>query len=124
AGHADVVTSVSDTGMNSRMQQRGVQQHRGRTGMPYFGLIVLVVWVVCLIDVISAEEHRVRNLPKTLWLFVVILLPLVGSVLWLVAGRPFSGAWSRPQSSAFPEYERPGRHIAQQTEADEEFLRR
>ncbi|MEE2032454.1 PLDc N-terminal domain-containing protein [Rhodococcus chondri] len=92
--------------------------------MPYFGLIVLIVWVGCLIDVISTEEHQVRNLPKTLWLVVVILLPLVGSVLWLLVGRPHRGALSRPRSSAFPEYERPGRHIAQQTESDEEFLRR
>ncbi|MCQ4121560.1 PLDc N-terminal domain-containing protein [Rhodococcus tibetensis] len=95
--------------------------------MPYLGLIVLIVWVGCLIDVICAEEYRVRHLPKTLWLIIVILLPLIGSVLWLLVGRPHGGSWAgprQPAASGFPEYDRPGRHVAQQSESDEEFLRR
>ncbi|QBJ95275.1 hypothetical protein ERC79_04395 [Rhodococcus sp. ABRD24] len=95
--------------------------------MPYLGLIVMILWIVCLVDVIVAEEHQVRNIPKIAWVIVVLLLPLVGSVLWLVAGRPEGGMGGhrRPASpSAFPEYDRPGRQIAQQSEADEEFLRR
>jgi uncharacterized membrane protein len=97
--------------------------------MPYLGLIVLIVWVGCLVDVICAEESRVRHLPKTVWLVIVILLPLVGSVVWLVVGRPQGGRWSgsRPSSatgSRFPEYDRPGRQLGQQSESDEEFLRR
>lgn len=92
--------------------------------MPYFGLIVMIVWVACLVDVIRADEQEVRNLPKTLWLIVVIILPLVGSVLWLLVGRPDGGGWSRVQASAFPEYDRPGRQAGQQSETDEEFLRR
>ncbi len=92
--------------------------------MPYFGLIVMVVWVACLVDVIRADEHEVRNLPKPLWLMVVILLPLVGSVLWLLVGRPDGAGWSRTQTSAFPEYDRPGRQTGQRPETDEEFLRR
>jgi hypothetical protein len=94
--------------------------------MPYFGLIVMIVWVACLIDVIRADEHEVRHLPKPLWLMVVILLPLVGSVLWLLVGRPDGVDWSRTRgpASAFPEYNRPGRQAGQQPESDEEFLRR
>lgn len=94
--------------------------------MPYFGLIVMIVWVACLVDVIRADEHEVRNLPKPLWLMVVILLPLVGSVLWLLVGRPDGVGWSRTQTSAsvYPEYDRPGRQAGQQPETDEEFLRR
>ncbi|WP_068154441.1 PLD nuclease N-terminal domain-containing protein [Rhodococcus phenolicus] len=97
--------------------------------MPYFGLIVMIVWVGCLIDVICADEHRVRNLPKTLWLIIVIILPMVGSLLWLLIGRPDGGVWtqrgsSRSAASAFPEYDRPGRQAGQHSESDEEFLRR
>lgn len=93
--------------------------------MPYLGLIVMVLWVVCLVDVIVADEYAVRNIPKVAWVIVVLLLPLVGSVLWLVAGRPDSGGPRRAVAhSAFPEYDRPGRHIAQTTADDEEFLRR
>ncbi|MFE5706939.1 MULTISPECIES: hypothetical protein [Rhodococcus] len=32
--------------------------------MPYLGLIVLVLWVGCLVDVICAEDYRVRHLPS------------------------------------------------------------
>lgn len=92
--------------------------------MPYLGLLVMVVWVLCLIDVIRADEHQVRHLPKMLWLMIVIILPLVGSMLWVLLGRPDDGVWNRPTTTAFPEYDRPGRHVAQQSETDEEFLRR
>ncbi|MDH6282000.1 PLD nuclease N-terminal domain-containing protein [Prescottella agglutinans] len=95
--------------------------------MPYLGLIVMVLWIVCLVDVIVADEYAVRNIPKVGWVIVVLLLPLIGSVLWLVAGRPEGGyaAPRRPVApSSYPEYERPGRQIAQDSAADEEFLRR
>ncbi|MBM4473058.1 PLD nuclease N-terminal domain-containing protein [Prescottella equi] len=95
--------------------------------MPYLGLIVMVLWVFCLVDVIVADEHAVRNIPKVGWAVVVVVVPLLGSVLWLVAGRPEGGYSASRRSgppSAFPEYDRPGRHIAQDSETDEEFLRR
>lgn len=94
--------------------------------MPYLGLIVMVLWVGCLVDVICAQEHQVRHLPKTVWLLVVILLPLVGSVLWLFVGRPDAAVGGRRSVSlsGFPEYDRPGRQVAQDSETDEEFLRR
>ncbi|MFZ2526623.1 MAG: PLD nuclease N-terminal domain-containing protein [Rhodococcus sp. (in: high G+C Gram-positive bacteria)] len=96
--------------------------------MPYIGLIVMVVWVGALIDVICADEHRVRNLPKTLWLIIVITLPMVGSVLWLLVGRPEGEIWTRPGWSrspapGFPGYDRPGRQAVQHSESDEEFQR-
>jgi hypothetical protein len=52
------------------------------------GLVVLGLWVFCLIDVISTDESLCRNLSKPLWLLLVVLLPAVGSMAWLVAGRP------------------------------------
>jgi len=40
------------------------------------------------VDVIVSKEDGCRNLPKLLWLLIVLMLPDVGSVLWLIAGRP------------------------------------
>ncbi len=102
--------------------------------MPYLGLLVTLLWVFCLIDVITADDGGVRYLPKMVWLLLVVFIPLAGSVVWLVAGRPIGGgiwggagggsAGRQQNSSAFPEYEtRPGRHLTQDPEADEEFLR-
>jgi len=95
-------------------------------------VVVLALWVFCLIDVITSDEHACRHLPKGLWLILVILLPLVGSLAWLVAGRPTSRGQDLPYkgntsasvaASRFPEYDRPGRHVPASPEDDEAFLR-
>ncbi|WP_371829404.1 PLDc N-terminal domain-containing protein [Rhodococcoides kroppenstedtii] len=99
------------------------------TSVPYLGLLTMALLVFCLIDVITADDGGVRHIPKIAWLFVVLLLPLIGSLLWLTVGRPIgAGIWggsepSRPRSG-FAEYDvRPGRAVAQSPEADAEFLR-
>jgi hypothetical protein len=50
-------------------------------------VVGLVVWVYTLVDTIRTDESRVRGLPKPVWVFVVILLPLIGSVLWFLIGK-------------------------------------
>jgi hypothetical protein len=50
-------------------------------------LALLVLWIFCILDVISTDEVLVRNLPKLFWLFIVIFLPEVGSIAWLLLGR-------------------------------------
>ena len=52
------------------------------------GLVTLGLFVYCLIDVISTDEALARNLPKMVWLLLVILVPIIGSVAWLLLGRP------------------------------------
>ncbi len=63
------------------------------------GILLIALWAYCIFDVISTDEALVRNMPKVLWLVVVILLPTVGSVAWLVLGRPV-GAGLRPGDTA------------------------
>ncbi|CAM3916120.1 PLD nuclease N-terminal domain-containing protein [Tsukamurella ocularis] len=95
--------------------------------MPYFGAIVMLLWVAALIDVIVSDEYRVRHLPKGGWLIIVILIPLAGSLIWFLLGRPVgavAGGGGPSRTTGFPEYERPGRHIAQYPDDDDEFLRR
>jgi hypothetical protein len=92
-------------------------------GAGAFGLIVMCLWIFCLVDVITSVEGTTRNLPRMVWLLIVLLLPLVGSILWLVAGRP-EGVSRERSTSRFPEYDRPGRHVAQSADDDAEFLRK
>jgi hypothetical protein len=54
------------------------------------GVIALGVWIFCIIDVITTPQEQVRNLPKLMWLLIVVLLVDVGSIAWLFAGRPWS----------------------------------
>lgn len=53
-----------------------------------FGLILFVVWLFAVLDVISTDEMLMRNLPKLVWLFIVVLFPTVGAIAWFALGRP------------------------------------
>ncbi|MEU4541956.1 PLDc N-terminal domain-containing protein [Nonomuraea dietziae] len=83
------------------------------------GLAVLAFWLYSLFDVITTPEKETRNLPKILWVLVIVLVPLVGSVFWLLLGRPLR---SRPLRM-------PGRSIMDAAEPprgpddDPDFLR-
>ena len=92
------------------------------------GIVTFGLWIFCLVDVITTDESSCRNLPKLLWLLVVLVLPLVGSIIWLVAGRPQQvtrarGPYER-NAPAYPEYDRPGRFAAGTADDDDEFLRK
>ena len=86
------------------------------------------LWVYCLVSVISADDGRIRHLPKVAWLLIVLFFPFVGSVAWLIAGRPTSATPRRSRferaAPEFPEYDRPGRAAAADAAKDEEFLRK
>lgn len=94
------------------------------------GLFLLVLWVYCIVDVITADPSECRHLPKLLWLLVVVLLPDVGSVLWLLLGRPRgaarAGATARPAGQSgrtrLPGYGRPARPVTAPDD-DDAFLR-
>lgn len=61
-------------------------------GIGVFGFAMMLLWIYCIFDVIASEESLIRNLPKTMWLIIVIFVPTVGSVAWLGLGRPlFAG---------------------------------
>ena len=93
------------------------------------GLALLALWVFCLVDVIGTPTDAVRNLPKLLWLVVIIFLSWIGCLLWFFFGRPqvgrqaTTGFYEGAQSKGFPEYERLGRSTAGDSAADAEFLR-
>jgi hypothetical protein len=89
------------------------------------GVLLLLLWVFCIFDAISADETRVRNLSKGTWIILVILLADIGSVMWLVAGRPQGPARTVPykgNTGIPPEYDRPGRAVAQTPDDDAAFL--
>jgi hypothetical protein len=79
-------------------------------GLIFVGL--LLFWLWALYDVVTVEPSQVRNLPKVLWLVVVVLLFGLGAVLWLFLGRPVRSATAgrpaaprRPRRAPEPEPE-------------------
>jgi hypothetical protein len=53
-------------------------------------LLALALYIWFIVDVIRTPGVSVRTLPKFVWLLLVILLPLLGGLLWFIAGRPRS----------------------------------
>jgi hypothetical protein len=50
-------------------------------------LIVIALDVFAIVDVILAEQRRVRVFPKFLWVILIVLLPVVGALLWFFVGK-------------------------------------
>jgi hypothetical protein len=51
-------------------------------------IVILVVFVYGLVDLIRTDARLTRGISKTAWVFVQVLLPVVGAVLWFLIGRP------------------------------------
>ncbi|MGV8912025.1 MAG: PLD nuclease N-terminal domain-containing protein [Rhodoglobus sp.] len=60
--------------------------------LAYFAMLIAV-----LIDIILINDSRIKNLGKVTWIFIVIFLPLIGSILWVAIGREYAPA--KPVSS-------------------------
>jgi hypothetical protein len=71
------------------------------------GFILIMFWLWAIIDCIATDAARCRNLPKGVWLILVLLLPAIGSIAWLLLGRPEKAHW-RPGSG---DYARPRRPV-------------
>ena len=76
-------------------------------GEGLFGLALLVLWVYCIFDVIATDEALMRNLPKIVWLIIVIIIPDIGSLAWLLLGRPPRAGYMPGDTSVRPQA-RPG----------------
>ncbi len=89
-------------------------------------IVEVALLVFCLVDIIQTPEFACRNLSKGWWLVLVIVVPLVGCVAWLVAGRPEREHPARPwqPGSGFPEHGRPPADTAQIDRGLQEHLDR
>ena len=63
-------------------------------------LLWIALLVYCLVDVAQTDGSRVPALPKPLWLLLVVLVPFLGPLAWLLAGRPVAHGRVRTSSGA------------------------
>lgn len=101
--------------------------------MVHLALLLVVAsfafWLYVLFDTIGSDAGSVRLFPKPVWVFVVLLLPKVGAMLWFLLGRPPREALtaSVPSGgpSTLPDHDHSHRARATTREEEEEdFLRR
>jgi hypothetical protein len=89
--------------------------------MLLFALEILLV-ALALISCLSAQDDEVRALPRYVWLILILLFPIVGSIVYFAVGRPVR---TTPRTTwrmggGFPESTRPARA----PDDDPEFLAR
>jgi hypothetical protein len=57
------------------------------------GAVVAVAFTIyALVDVLMTERSRVRGVAKPAWALITVILPVIGGVLWLTAGKAKRGA--------------------------------
>jgi hypothetical protein len=79
------------------------------------GFITVALYVYALVDSITIHDSRIKSLNKASWIFIIIILPLIGSILWLTIGK---ARGSEPVTSRQRDARRP---LA--PDDDPEFLR-
>jgi hypothetical protein len=86
--------------------------------VPRVVLVALVVFatIYAFVDCLQTDGRLVRILPKPVWLLVV-LVPVLGPIVWLVAGRTDFRGGRPPRSPGRP----PG---PRGPDDDPDFLRR
>jgi hypothetical protein len=47
----------------------------------------LALVIFALVDVITSNDGQIKHLPKFAWILLIVFLPLIGSIVWLIAGR-------------------------------------
>jgi hypothetical protein len=54
-------------------------------------LLLLALWIWAFIDCLTTPEQEVKHMPKVVWVIIVLLFPLVGSIAWLAIGKQRGG---------------------------------
>ncbi|MGK9147887.1 PLD nuclease N-terminal domain-containing protein [Plantibacter flavus] len=55
-------------------------------------LLLIILTIVALIDVVGQPDPVVRNLPKIVWVLLIVFIPLIGVVLWFTLGKDWSNS--------------------------------
>ena len=96
------------------------------------GLAVLLgvaLTVYALIDCLRTDPRAVQGLPKSVWVLVILLLPLFGPLAWVLlgqsraAGAPAAAGPSGPAPDDDPDFLR-NLETRRRQQADEDRLRR
>lgn len=68
------------------------------------GVVLFALWFWAILDCIATDSILVRNLPKQLWLLLVIMIPTAGALAWMLLGRPEGAGFSIGGNYTPPNY--------------------
>jgi hypothetical protein len=69
-------------------------------------VVLFMFWIWALLDCIATDSAMCRNLPKPMWIILVLILPDIGALVWVLLGRPERASW-RPGSTDYAAPRRP-----------------
>jgi hypothetical protein len=69
-------------------------------------VVLFLFWLWALLDCIATDSSLCRNLPKPVWIILVLILADIGALVWLLLGRPEKSSW-RPGSTDYSAPRRP-----------------
>ncbi|KZX22293.1 PLDc N-terminal domain-containing protein [Rathayibacter tanaceti] len=62
-----------------------------------FSLLIVMLMVLALVDVVRQPDSVVRNLPKIVWVLLIVFIPIIGVSLWFLLGHE----WKRGDGGSF-----------------------
>ena len=70
-----------------------------------FIILTIGIQLYGLIDCAQREDSDVRSLPRWGWLIIIVLVPTLGAVAYLIAGRPKrpGGGTKKPKRTIAPD---------------------
>jgi hypothetical protein len=74
-----------------------------------FAIIALILWLIALAESITADESLIRNLPKVLWIILILIIFPIGAILWFILGRPLRASRNLPYKGSSGTAPRPRR---------------
>jgi cytochrome bd-type quinol oxidase subunit 2 len=70
-------------------------------------IITLALMIFSIIDCSRTAENNIRSLPKWAWLVIIIFVPAIGSIAWIIAGRPKGNGRGRRKRKIIPPDDNP-----------------
>ncbi len=70
-------------------------------------IITLALMIFSIIDCSRTAESNIRSLPKWAWLVIIIFVPAIGSLAWIIAGRPKGNGRGRRKGKIVPPDDNP-----------------
>jgi len=70
-------------------------------------IITLALMIFSIIDCSHTAENNIRSLPKWAWLVIIIFVPAIGSIAWIIAGRPKGNGLGRRKRKIVPPDDNP-----------------
>lgn len=61
-------------------------------------IAAVVFWLWAIFDSLTADDKRIRFMPKVLWVIVVLVFFEFGALVWVLFGRPRRNVAAGPRS--------------------------